>query len=129
MVLGVTLTLFHLGNAAMLPLLGQAGVAHDGSNPSAFTAATIVVAQTAMVPMALVAARLAEQRGYWVVFLLALVALPIRGITAALITGPWGLAPVQILDEVGAGILGVAVPAWSRASWPGQATSMPALGR
>jgi hypothetical protein len=71
MVLGATLTLFHLGNAAMLPLLGQAGVAHDGSDPSALTAATIVIAQTTMVPMALLAARLAEQRGYWVVFLLA----------------------------------------------------------
>ena len=58
MVLGATLTLFHLGNAAMLPLLGQAGVAHDGSDPSAFTAATVVVAQATMVPMALFAARL-----------------------------------------------------------------------
>lgn len=63
-----------------------------------------------MVPMALLAARLAQSRGYWTVFLLALIALPIRGITAALVTGPWGLAPVQILDGVGAGILGVAVP-------------------
>ncbi len=110
MLLGVTLTLFHLGNAAMLPLLGQAGVAHDGGNPSAFTGATIIVAQFTMVPMALVAARLAETRGYWTVFLLALIALPIRGIVACLVTGPWGLAPVQILDGVGAGILGVAVP-------------------
>jgi len=110
MLLGVTLTLFHLGNAAMLPLLGQAGVAHDGSNPSAFTGATIIVAQFTMVPMALVAARLAETRGYWTVFLLALIALPVRGIVACLVTGPWGLAPVQILDGVGAGILGVAVP-------------------
>lgn len=110
MVLGVTLTLFHLGNAAMLPLLGQAGVAQGGSNPSAFTAATVVVAQTTMVPMALLAARLAEQRGYWVVFLLALIALPIRGAVASLVGGPWGLVPVQILDGVGAGILGVAVP-------------------
>ncbi|HUZ31378.1 MAG TPA: MFS transporter [Xanthobacteraceae bacterium] len=110
MLLGVTLTLFHLGNAAMLPLLGQAGVAHDGGNPSAFTGATIIVAQATMVPMALVAARLAETRGYWTVFLLALIALPIRGIVACLVTGPWGLAPVQVLDGVGAGILGVAVP-------------------
>ena len=110
MVLGATLTLFHLGNAAMLPLLGQAGVAHDGSNPSAFTAATIIVAQTTMVPMALLAARLAQSQGYWTVFLLALIALPIRGITACLVSGPLGLAPVQILDGVGAGILGVAVP-------------------
>jgi MFS family permease len=110
LVLGATLTLFHLGNAAMLPLLGQAGVAHDGSNPSAFTAATIMVAQTTMVPMALLAARLAQSQGYWTVFLLALIALPIRGVTACLVTGPLGLAPVQILDGVGAGILGVAVP-------------------
>jgi MFS family permease len=110
LVLGATLTLFHLGNAAMLPLLGQAGVAHGGSNPSAFTAATIIVAQMTMVPMALLAARLAQSQGYWTVFLLALVALPIRGVTACLVAGPWGLAPVQILDGVGAGILGVAVP-------------------
>ncbi len=110
MVLGVTLTLFHLGNAAMLPLLGQAMVATDGANPSASTAATIVIAQLTMVPMALLAARLAEDRGYWIVFLFALAALPIRGLTASLVTGPWGLAPVQILDGIGAGLLSVAVP-------------------
>jgi predicted MFS family arabinose efflux permease len=109
-VLGVTLTLFHLGNAAMLPLLGQAVVAQGASNPSAFTGATIVVAQATMVPVALAAARLAETRGYWVVFLLALIVLPVRGITASLVIGPWGLWPVQILDGFGAGILGVAVP-------------------
>jgi MFS family permease len=75
-VLGATLTLFHLGNAAMLPLLSQAAVAQHGGDPSASTAATIVIAQATMVPMALLAARLAEERGYWLVFLLALVALP-----------------------------------------------------
>lgn len=109
-VLGVTLTLFHLGNAAMLPLLGQAVVAKGQGNASAFTGATIVIAQMTMVPVALIAARLAEARGYWLVFLLALIALPVRGITASLVTGTWGLGPVQILDGVGAGILGVAVP-------------------
>jgi len=110
LVLGATLTLFHLGNAAMLPLLGQAVVAHKAANASAFTAATIVVAQVTMVPVALAAARLAESRGYWLVFLIALLALPVRGVTASLTGGIWGLAPVQILDGVGAGVLGVAVP-------------------
>jgi predicted MFS family arabinose efflux permease len=110
MVLGATLTLFHLGNAAMLPLLGQAGVAQNGSDPSALTAATIIVAQASMVPVALFAAWLAEEKGYWPVFLLALIALPLRGAMASLVTGPWGLAPVQILDGFGAGTLGVAVP-------------------
>jgi MFS family permease len=109
-VLAFTLALFHLGNAAMLPLLGQALVARGAGDPSAFTAATVVVAQLSMIPMALLASRLAQTRGYWVVFVAALVALPVRGAIAATVTGPWGLVPVQILDGVGAGLLGVATP-------------------
>jgi MFS family permease len=108
-VLAVTLLLFHLGNGAMLPLLGQE-MAAQGADPSAYTSATIIVAQIAMIPMALFAAWLAHRRGYWLVFVLALVALPLRGAIAALVTGPIGLGPVQILDGVGAGLLGVAVP-------------------
>ncbi|HZL31574.1 MAG TPA: MFS transporter, partial [Pseudolabrys sp.] len=65
LVLAATLLLFHLGNAAMLPLLGQSVAAAGAGNPSAFTGATVVIAQITMVPMALLAARLAEKRGYW----------------------------------------------------------------
>jgi predicted MFS family arabinose efflux permease len=110
LVLAATLLLFHLGNAAMLPLLGQSLVAGGAGDPSAFTGATVVVAQFTMVPMAILAARLADTRGYWIVFVLALLALPVRGAIAALVTGPIGLVPVQVLDGVGAGLLGVAVP-------------------
>lgn len=110
LILGVTLLLFHLGNAAMLPLLGQSLVAQGAGDASAYTSATIIVAQLTMIPMALLAARIAEQRGYWIVFLIALIALPLRGLLAALVTGPMGLVPVQMLDGVGAGMLGVAVP-------------------
>lgn len=109
-ILSATLTLFHLGNAAMLPLLGQSLVAQGAGDASAYTSATIIVAQLAMIPMALLAAKLAEARGYWIVFLLALLALPVRGVIAAIVSGPVGLVPVQILDGVGAGLLGVAVP-------------------
>jgi predicted MFS family arabinose efflux permease len=110
LVLGVTLTLFHLGNAAMLPLLSQAALAKGHGNASAFTGATIVIAQLTMVPVALFSARLVEAKGYWPVFLLALIALPVRGIIASQMSGDWGLVPVQILDGFGAGALGVAVP-------------------
>jgi predicted MFS family arabinose efflux permease len=110
LVLAGTLALFHLGNAAMLPLLGQAMVARGGVDPAAFTGATIVVAQLTMIPMAILAAWLAERRGYGIVFVLALVALPLRGLIAAEVTGFAGLVPVQVLDGVGAGLLGVAVP-------------------
>ncbi len=110
LILGVTLLLFHLGNAAMLPLLGQSLVAGGAGDASAYTSATIIVAQVTMIPMALLAARIAEQRGYCIVFLIALFALPLRGAIAAFVTGPVGLVPVQVLDGVGAGMLGVAVP-------------------
>jgi predicted MFS family arabinose efflux permease len=110
-ILAVPLLLFHLGNAAMLPILGQAMVARGtAGDASAYTAATIIIAQVTMIPMALLAARLAQIRGYWIVFVLALVALPVRGLIAGLFANPWILVPVQILDGVGAGLLGIAVP-------------------
>lgn len=108
-----TFALFHLGNAAMLPLFGQAMVATAGADPGALTATTVVVAQGAMIPMALVAARLGERRGYRLVLLLALAALPVRGAVAAAAVhygAFWPLVPVQLLDGVGAGLLGVATP-------------------
>lgn len=109
----VTFGLFHLGNAAMLPLFGQAMVATAGADPSALTATTVVVAQGTMIPMALVAAWLGARRGYRLVLLLALAALPIRGVIAAAAVyygAAWALIPVQVLDGVGAGLLGVATP-------------------
>ncbi|MPT24235.1 MAG: MFS transporter, partial [Starkeya sp.] len=109
----ITFGLFHLGNAAMLPLFGQAMVATAGADPSGLTAATVVVAQGTMIPMALVAAWLGAQRGYRLVLLLALAALPIRGVIAAAAVhygAAWALIPVQVLDGVGAGLLGVATP-------------------
>jgi MFS family permease len=110
LVVAATMLLFHLGNAAMLPLLGQAMVAAEGGDPSATTGATIVIAQIVMVPVALLAARMAVRQGYWNLFLLALIALPIRCAVAAALPGMTGLVLVQILDGVGAGLLGVAVP-------------------
>ncbi|WP_424810622.1 MFS transporter [Roseococcus sp. YIM B11640] len=110
-VLAGSMMLFHLANAAMLPLLGQAMVARGtAGDASAYTAATVLVAQGTMIPMALLAAWLAEQRGYWIVFVLALAALPLRGALAGLIPHPAVLIPVQMLDGVGAGLLGVAMP-------------------
>jgi len=41
---------------------------------------------------------------------IALIALPIRGMIAAVVTGPIGLGPVQVLDGVGAGLLSHETP-------------------
>ncbi len=110
LILAACLALFHLGNGAMLPLYGLAVVKAGKGDPAGFVAMTIVVAQAVMVVASLVAMRMAQARGYWLVMLLAFVALPIRGLVAASAIEGWGVWPVQALDGIGAGLQSVAVP-------------------
>jgi MFS family permease len=110
LVLAGALALFHLGNAAMLPLYGLAVVQAEHANPAGFVAITIVVAQGTMIVASIVAMRMAEREGYWIVMLMTFIALPVRGAVAAFLIVPWGVFPVQILDGVGAGLQSVAVP-------------------
>jgi MFS family permease len=111
LLLAAALAMFHLGNAAMLPLYGLAVVAAHKGDPSAFTAQTIVVAQLVMVAAAFFASRLIQRMGYWGVILITFLALPLRGLVAAMFIGEWGVWPVQALDGIGAGLQSVAVPA------------------
>lgn len=107
---GLTLFFFHLGNAALLPLLGQSAVARFEVNAAAYTAGTVVLAQVTMILTALWGARAAQKQGYGSLFVIALLALPLRGCIAGLWDSPWSIIPVQLLDGVGAGLLGVATP-------------------
>ncbi len=111
LLLAACLALFHLGNAAMLPLYGLAVVSAKKGNPAAFVATTIVIAQATMILAAIVAMRMSEKRGLWLVMLVSFIALPVRGLIAASIISGWGVFPVQMLDGVGAGLQSVAVPA------------------
>lgn len=110
LVLAAALTMFHLGNAAMLPLYGMAVVSDDHANGPSFVAITIVIAQGVMIFAALFAMKLVEKRGLWIVLLISFVALPIRGLIAAYLIGQWGVYPVQFLDGIGAGLQSVGVP-------------------
>lgn len=109
--LALSLALFHLGNAAMLPLFGMAVAAARQGDPAMVVGATIVVAQATMVAAALFALYLAKRRGYWQVMLISFAALPVRGVVAACCIESWGVLPVQVLDGIGAGLQSVAVPA------------------
>lgn len=111
LLLAAALALFHLGNAAMLPLYGLAVVAAHQAEPSAFTAQTIVIAQLVMIAAACFASRLIRRIGYWRVLLITFLALPLRGLVAAMFISSWGVWPVQALDGIGAGLQSVAVPA------------------
>ena len=110
LILAAALAFFHLGNAAMLPLYGLAVVSAGQADAAGFVAITIVVAQGTMILVSLIAMRLAEKQGYWLVLLISFIALPIRGVLAACVMNKWGVYPVQILDGIGAGLQSVAVP-------------------
>lgn len=108
--LGFALLLFHLGNAAMLPLLGQRMASVGRGDATRWMAACVIVAQLAMVPVAIIAARAADRIDRVWLLLFACLVLPVRGVIAAVAQDPLWLGPIQILDACGAGTLGVAVP-------------------
>jgi MFS family permease len=110
LILAGALACFHLGNGAMLPLYGLAAAAKNQGDPTIFVALTIIIAQVVMVIVSIIAMKMAEKSGYYVVLLISFLALPIRGIIAAQMINHTGLYPVQILDGIGAGLQSVAVP-------------------
>src|SRR3979490_49892 len=54
--------------------------------------------------------RMAEKEGGWLVLLMSVIALTVRGLMAGLVIKYWGVFPVQALDGIGAGLQSVAVP-------------------
>jgi predicted MFS family arabinose efflux permease len=101
---------FHLGNAAMLPLLNQRLAATQPDAASLlWTGVAIVVAQLTMVPVALWVARSRRMDLSSFVYL-AILILPVRGLLAWGFPSVWANLPVQVLDGIAAGALGVATP-------------------
>lgn len=101
---------FHLANAAMLPLVGQKLALGDKKLGTTLMSACIVAAQIIMVPMALLVGFKADVWGRKPLFLLALAILPIRGALYTLSDNPYWLVGVQLLDGVGAGVYGAIFP-------------------
>ncbi|WP_336797875.1 MFS transporter [Erwinia aphidicola] len=113
LVTGSTLLLFHLANAAQLPMLSMQIASSSAKamfTPGTYAALTVAISQVVMIPAALLTARYATRCGYARLILIALVVLPLRAAIASFWGNEWVLFPVQVLDGVAAGILGVAVP-------------------
>ncbi len=102
--------LFHLANAAMLPLVSQKLSQVDLRLATPLTSACIVAAQLVMVPMALLVGARAEQWGRKPFMLVGFLILPLRGALYTLSDNPFWLVGVQLLDGIGAGIFGALFP-------------------
>jgi MFS family permease len=110
LIFAVCVTLFHLSNAAMLPLVGQKLAPQDKNLGTTLMSACIVAAQIIMVPMAMLVGANADIWGHKRFFLAALLVLPIRGALYTLSDNKAWLVGIQLLDGVGAGIFGAIFP-------------------
>jgi MFS family permease len=110
LIFAVCVTLFHLSNAAMLPLVGQKLALQDKNLGTSLMSACIMAAQTVMVPMAMLVGTRADRWGHKRFFLAALLILPIRGALYTFSDNAAWLVGVQLLDGIGAGIFGAIFP-------------------
>jgi len=110
LIFAVCALLFHLANAAMLPLVGQKLALQDKNIGTSLMSACIVAAQIVMVPVAMLVGTKADTWGHKPFFLAALLVLPVRGILYTLSDDRLWLVGVQLLDGIGAGIYGAIFP-------------------
>ena len=109
LLLAAALSLFNLGNGTMLSLLVQR-LAAAGVSANFWTSAYVAAAQLTMIPVALWAGGSCDRRGRRHLLLFACLALAARAVISALVTNPAWLIGAEVLDGVGSGLLGVAVP-------------------
>jgi MFS family permease len=102
--------LFHLANAAMLPLMGSVLTMRSSERATVLIAACIVVPQLVVAAISPWVGHHAQLWGRRPFLLLAFASLAIRGLLFATITDPYLLVAVQVFDGITAAALGVMVP-------------------
>jgi hypothetical protein len=102
--------LFHLANASMLGLVSQKLALQNVGQGVALTAASAIAAQSVMVPVAALAGARADAWGRKPLLLAAFVALALRGTLYTVSDNTAWLIAVQLLDGVGAGLIGALFP-------------------
>jgi MFS family permease len=102
--------MFHLANAAMLPLAASLMTQRSDKTASLLVAAAIVIPQFTVSGLSLLVGRLADVWGRRPLLLIGFAALAMRGMLFALIREPDALVAIQALDGVSAAVLGVLAP-------------------
>jgi len=102
--------LFHLANAAMLPLMGGVVTTRSADWATVLIAACIIVPQCAVALFSPWVGRQAQVWGRRPILLVGFAALCVRGLLFAVVVNPYALVVVQVLDGVAAAVVGVMVP-------------------
>ncbi len=109
-VFAVCAALFHLANAAMLPIAAAAVTKRAGSEAGLVIAACIVGPQLITALLSPWAGRAAQAWGRRSVLLLGFSAVPIRGVLLACVADPYLIVAIQLFDGFSAAAFGVLFP-------------------
>jgi MFS family permease len=110
LILAGCVMLFHMANAAMLPLMGSVLTMRSAEWATVLIGACIVVPQLVVAALSPWVGHHAQIWGRRPFMLIAFTSLPIRGLLFATVTDPTLLVAVQVLDGITAASLGVMVP-------------------
>ncbi len=102
--------MFHLANAAMLPLAASMLTLRSSEAATVMVAAAMVVPQFTVTLLSPLVGRGAQRWGRRPFLLIGFAALVVRGACFALTGEPYFLVAIQVLDGVSAAVLGVLVP-------------------
>jgi len=109
-IFALCVVLFHLSNAAMLPLLGATLTMRAGSVANVIIAACIMVPQAVVALCSPAVGRYAASIGRRPVLLLGWGALPVRGLLLAVLPGAWLPVAAQAVSGVSGAVFGVMLP-------------------
>lgn len=109
-IFAICVVMFHLANAAMLPLAASMLTLRSSEAATVMVAAAMVVPQFTVTLLSPWVGRTTERWGRRPFLILGFAALAIRGVLFAMTTQPYLLVGIQILDGVSAAVLGVLVP-------------------
>jgi MFS family permease len=110
LVFASAVALFHLSNAATLPLVGATVTMRAGSFGNVIIAACIVVPQLVVAICSPAVGRTAAVRGRRPVLLLGWCALPLRGFLLAVLPGAWLPIAAQAISGISGAVFGVMLP-------------------
>ncbi len=103
----IVVVIFHIANAAMLPLVGEELSGRKGHASSVYMSACIVTAQLVMIPVAYTSGRVAHRLGRKPILLVAFAALVLRALLFSFSSNANYVVAVEALDGIGTGISGV----------------------
>jgi MFS family permease len=110
LVFAACIFLFHLANAAMLPLMGGMMASQVSHWAAALIAACMIVPQVIVAAFSPWIGRQSAQWGRRPLLVAAFVALTLRGLLFAVVKDPSMVIVAQVLDGISAAVLGVMFP-------------------